>query len=161
MLDVKKNNIDSQYIDSYWKNNLIMDQSKNKLNKDTKTFNEDSLHELKEKLNKNYKNKTGEYNNEYRKTYNDNFRYTDTYKSNNTGTNNQYNFRERYSRKQDSNSGMYIKEKSSEYRTFQKYSNTCENKRKMPELSEKCRIHEYNLRERKVLLDSFSKPKLI
>jgi hypothetical protein len=28
-------------------------------------------------------------------------------------------------------------------------------------LSEKCRIYEYNLRERKVLLDSFSKPKLI
>lgn len=151
MLDVKKNYIDSKYIDSYWKNNLIMDQSKSK----------DSLYEVKEKLNKNYKNKYCEDNNEYRKTYNDNFRYTDTYKSNNTGTNNQYNFRERYSRKQDSNSGMYTKEKSGEYRTFQKYSNTSENKGKMHDLPEKCRIHEYNLRERKVLLDSFSKPKLI
>ena len=56
---------------------------------------------------------------------------------------------------------MYTKEKSGEYRIFQKYSNTSENKGKMHDLPEKCRIHEYNLRERKVLLDSFSKPKLI
>ena len=151
MLNVDKNYSDSKYIDSYWKNNLIIDQSKTKIN----------IGDNKEKLNKIIKNKSSyDINDNTEKKYN-NFKYTDTIRSNNTGTNNKYYIREECSRKQDSNFRITNKQKSSEYRTFQKYSDTSENKREMHNLSEKCRIYEYNLRERKVLLDSFSKPKLI
>lgn len=150
MLNVDKNYSDNSYIDSYWKNNLIIDQSKTKIN----------IEDNKEKLNKIIKNKTSPNINDTEKNY-DNFKYTNTIRSNNTRKNNKYNFREEYSRKQDTNIGFINKQESSEYRTFQKYSDTGENKREMYNLSEKCRIHEYNLRERKVLLDSFSKPKLL
>jgi hypothetical protein len=159
MLDVDKNYLDSSYIDSYWKNNLIIDQSKTKINENRNLNLEDDI--KKEKLNKIIKNKSSyDINDNTEKKYN-NFKYTDTIRSNNTGTNNKYYIREECSRKQDSNFRITNKQKSSEYRTFQKYSDTSENKREMHNLSEKCRIYEYNLRERKVLLDSFSKPKLI
>lgn len=150
MLNVDKNFSDSKYIDSYWKNNLIIDQSKTKIN----------LENDKEKLNKIIKNKPRFDINDSEENYND-FKYTNIIRSNNTGKNNKYYIGEEYSRKQDSNFRITNKQKSCEYRTFQKYSDTGENKREMHNLSEKCRIHEYNLRERKVLLDSFSKPKLI
>ena len=159
MLNVDKNYSDSKYIDSYWKNNLIVDQSKTKINENRNLNLEDDI--KKEKLNKIIKNKSSyDINDNTEKKYN-NFKYTDTIRSNNTGTNNKYYIREECSRKQDSNFRITNKQKSSEYRTFQKYSDTSENKREMHNLSEKCRIYEHELRERKVLLDSFSKPKLI
>jgi len=150
MLDVDKNYLGSSYIDSYWKNNLIIDQSKTKIN----------IGDNKEKLNKIIKNNTNSNINDTEENCN-NFKYTSIIRSNNTRKNNKYNLREECSRKQDTNIRVTNKQESSEYRTFQKYFDTGENKREMHNLPEKCRIHEYNLRERKVLLDSFSKPKLL
>ena len=50
MLNVDKNYSDSKYIDSYWKNNLIVDQSKTKINENRNLNLEDDI--KKEKLNK-------------------------------------------------------------------------------------------------------------
>ena len=94
-----------------------------------------------------------------RTKYND-FKNTVITKSNNTRENTPNNYRTRY-REQDSNNRKYDKEKSSEYRVFQECPNTNKNKGKMYDMSEKCRVHEHKSRERKILLDSFSKSNLI
>jgi hypothetical protein len=148
---INKDNLKCKYIDSYlydsnefnhsyWYNNIIIDQSK-------------------EKLNNNYVNKIEIDNNEFRTKYND-FKNTVITKSNNTRENTPNNYRTRY-REQDSNNRKYDKEKSSEYRVFQECPNTNKNKGKMYDMSEKCRVHEHKSRERKILLDSFSKSNLI
>jgi len=157
MLNVDKIYSDSKYVESYWKNNLIVDKSKTKINKHINLYLEDDI--KKEKLNKINKNVNNLIINDSEE--NNNFKYTSIIRSNNTRKNNKYTLREEYSREQDTNIRINDKQKSSEYRTFQKYSDTSENKREMHNLSEKCRIHEHNLRERKILLDSFSKPKLL
>jgi hypothetical protein len=142
MLYVDKNYCNSSYIDRYYKNNLTIDQSKTKIN----------IEDIKEKLNKIIKNEPDIVEKE--ENYN-NFKYTIN------SSNNKYSFRDEYNRKQDKNIGITNKQESSEYRTFQKYSDTGKNKREKHNLSDKCRIYEYNLRERKILLESFSKPKLL
>ena len=142
MLDVDKNYCSSSYIDSYYKNNLSIDQSKTKINiEDRKKMVEDAIR----KENNHKKNDTEE-------NY-DNFKNTNIIRSNIT--------REGYNNNQYKYTGNTNKQKSSEYRTFQKYSSTGENKREKHNFSEKCRIYEYNQRERKILLQSFSKPKLL
>jgi hypothetical protein len=144
MINVKQDKSLCNFIESYWLNNLIIDHSKNI---------------SKEKLNNNYTIEINTNNNDYGEKYNDNVRNTNTNKSNNARKYSKNSSRERY-RKQDTNIRMHSKEESCENRIFQKYSNTSESKGEMHSLPEKCRIHEYEFRERKVLLDSFSKPKL-
>ena len=157
MLDVDKTYLDSKYLDFYWKSNIIVNKSKTKINEYRNLNLGDDI--KKEKLNKINKNVNNLIINDSEE--NNNFKYTSIIRSNNTRKNNKYTLREEYSREQDTNIRINDKQKSSEYRTFQKYSDTSENKREMHNLSEKCRIHEHNLRERKILLDSFSKPKLL
>ena len=159
MLNVDKNYSNSKYIDSYWKNNIIIDQSKTIIN-ENKILNIDDINKVQEKLNKIIKIYPPDNINDCTKKCNNNFRHTNITRSNITDSNYQYNIGKEYCRKQDSNCRITNKQKSCEYRTFQKYSDTGENKGEMYNLPEKCRIHEYNLRERKILLDSFSKPKL-
>jgi hypothetical protein len=130
-----------EYINNYWYNNIIIDQSK-----------------YQEKLNIKYEIEIDIDCNETRKKCND-IRDTDINKSNYSRKYTENNSRERY-RKQDSNNRINDEKKSCEHRIFQKCSNTNKNKGKMYDLSEKCRLHEHEFRERKVLLDSFSKPKL-
>lgn len=154
MINVIEYNLGCKYIDSYWLNNIIIDQSKNK---------------NKEKLNNKYEIEIDIDNNEFNKKYN--IRNTDTDKSNDarndTGKETRSdtrkyiknNNRERH-RKQDTHNRMYDKEESCEYRIFQECSRTNKNKGKMHDVSEKCRVYEYQSRERKVLLDSFSKSEL-
>ncbi len=231
MIEVNKCNIDCEYIDDYWKNQLIVDQSKkmsssknsqtndnqnkhlNRLTIDVNSYDEfktfvkklDELTEPKfltsnntipnsdnekcidnekyidnedyienedyssikennnimEKLNYNYKARLCKYTNGFRKKYIDSFGNSVSDKSNNTRTNTIYYSGEGSNRKQVSNSGLYNKQKSSEHRILQKYPYTSQDKGKMYELPKKCRIHEYESRERKILLDSFSKPKLV
>jgi len=141
MLDVDKNYCSTAYINSYWKNNLNTDQSKTKINI---VDNKKKLEDIITREN-NLKNDTEE---KY-----DNFKYTNIIRSNIT--------REGYNSNQYKYTGNTKKQKSSEYRTFQKYSSTGENKREKHNFYEKCRIYEYNQRERKILLQSFSKPKLL
>ncbi len=166
MLEVKKCYINNSYINDYWENNLIIDQSKKlnnniEINIDDKFYDNINkyLYEEKEKLNNNYKIKSSNSNNEFGKKYNNDYRNTETNRSNNRGTITQYINREEYDRNKNSNFRMYNKEKSNEHRTLQKHFNTSEDKRKMHELSEKCRLHEYHNGKTKILLDSFSKPK--
>ena len=127
----------------YWKNNIIIDQSKTRINENRNLSLEDDIKkELLYKLNKNIENKHNKkpykdnrvynynnsnviipntiYNNQPKTIYNN---YQKTYKNNN-----------------------YYNEKNKEY--------------SLPKES-RCRIKEYNLQERKILLDSFSKPKLL
>lgn len=253
MIEVNKYNIDCEYINDYWKNNLIIDQSKqnisfennlindnlnknpNRLTIDVNSYNEfkifiDNLDELqddtnnsdnkeyiknkytdqieytnqiehinenqytiqneytnenqytnqtkyynqtqytnqtqyynniKEKLNNNYKAKLCINHNGFRKEYINSFGNSISDKSNITRTNSIYYFGDESNRKQVPNNRLYDKQKSSEYRVLQKSSYTGEDKGKMYKLPKKCRIHEYESRQRKILLDSFSKPKLI
>jgi len=141
MLDVDKNYCSTSYINSYWKNNLNIDQSKTKINI---VDNKKKLEDIITREN-NLKNDTEE-------NY-DNFKYTNIIRTNIT--------REGYNSNQYKYTGFTDNQESYEYRTFQKYSDTGKNKREKHNLSKKCRIYEYNQRERKVLLDSFSKPKLL
>jgi hypothetical protein len=221
MIEVKKCYIDCEYINDYWKDNLIIDQSKhnncsnnqahdkpnndlkrltidvnsydefqkfidnieesNDIYTDTNIYNNTNLHNnnlnndkdydndnedydnenIKEKLNNNYKAKTGMDLNVFRKKYVDNIRNSISDKSNNTRTNTFYYAREGFGRKQNSDNRIYDIQKSGENNIFQKHSNSCKDKRKMFSLPKKCRIYEYESRERKILLDSFSKPKLL
>jgi len=132
MLDVDKNYCSSAYVDSYWKKNSVIEQSKTKINiEDRKKALEDII-----RKENNLKNDTEE-------NY-DNFEYTNIIRSNIT--------REGYNSNQYKYTGNTNK---------QKYFKGHENKREKHNLSEKCRIYEYNQRERKILLDSFSKPKLL
>ena len=104
--------------DSYWYNNIIIDQSKDKLNPD-----EIEIDSQEESL----------------KRYNA-FRDTIILKSN-------------VYEKQDSMKKVYLKGKTSDYsrKVFQK---------KYDSPPVKLRIEEYRQGERRILLDSFSKPKL-
>lgn len=197
MIEVRKCYIDCDYINDYWKDNLIINQSKNnksnensnnltidinsyndfkkyiddlienpdELLNDTKKYNNEEYIDdnliNKEKLNYNHKARISSNPNVFRKKYIDSYSDRNSNKSNNTRTNTQYYSGEGFSRKQDLYIRMHDKQKSGEYRILQKYSNTNEDKGKMYNLPEKCRIHEYVSRERKILLDSFSKPKLL
>jgi hypothetical protein len=141
MLNVDKNYCDSSYIDMYWKNNIIIDQSKTRINENRNLSLEDDIKKenlyffiknIENKQNKNiYKdnrvhnyNKSNViipntiYNNQQKTIYNN---HQNTYKNNN-----------------------YYNKKNKEYT-----------------LPKKSRCKEYNLVERKILLDSFSKPKLL
>jgi len=141
MLDIDKNYCSSSYIDSYWKNNLNIDQSKTKINiVDNKKKLEDIItreNNLKNDTEKNY----------------DNFKYTNIIRTNIT--------REGYNSNQYKYTGFTDNQESYEYRTFQKYSDTGKNKKENHNLAEKCRIKEYHNNGRRVLLESFSKPKLL
>ena len=135
MLNVDKNYCDSSYIDRYWKNNIIIDQSKTRINENRNLSLEDDIKkELLYKLNKNIKNKHN------KKTYTDN-RVHNYNNSNviipNTIYNNQQNT-------YINNNNNYTNKKNKEYT-----------------LPKKPRCNEYNLRDRKILLDVFSKPKLL
>jgi hypothetical protein len=226
MIEVKKCYIDCEYINDYWKDNLIVDQSKhnncsnnqthdkpnndlkrltidvnsynefqkfidnieesNDIYTDTNIYNNTNLHNnlnnkiynnlnndkdydnedydnenMKEKLNNNYKAKIGMNPNVFRKKHVDNIRNSISDKSNNTRTNTICYHGEGFGRKQNSDNRMYDIQKSGEHNIFPKHSNSNKDKGKMFSLPKKCRIYEYESRERKILLDSFSKPKLI
>jgi len=138
MINVDKMYSDSSYIERYWINNLNIDKSKTKINENRDLDLEDSI--KKEKFNKKITNRKS-YNINHTEENYDNFKYTNIIRSNIT--------REGYNSNQYKYTGNTNKQKSSE------------NKREKHNLSEKCRIYEYNQRERKILLDSFSKPKLL
>jgi hypothetical protein len=223
MIEVKKCYIDCDYINDYWKDNLIVDQSKhdkysnnqthdkpnndlNRLTIDVNSYNEfqnfiDNIEEtndiytdtniytnpnlhtntntkiynndedyidnedydknIKEKLNNNYKAKIGMNPNVFRKKHVDNIRNSISDKSNNSRTNTICYHGEGFGRKQNSDNRMYDIQKSGEHNIFPKHSNSNKGKGKMFSLPKKCRIYEYESKERKILLDSFSKPKLI
>ncbi len=140
MLNVDKNYSDSSYIDMYWKNNIIIDQSKTRINENRNLSLEDDIKkELLYKLNKNIKNK------HYKNTYNDN--RVHNYNNSNVIIPNTYN---KYDNQYSSNKTQY----RSNYKKYNKDNNEYG-------LQTNCRIKEYNLQERKILLDSFSKPKLL
>jgi len=120
----------SSYINSYWKNNLIIEHSKLKIN----------IEDNKQKMNEILKKD---------KHINEQNNYNSGYSSINSN----------YSRKQYIDIGMNNNQDTYEYRKFQKYSEP-KNKKEMNNLSEKCRIYEYNQRERKIL-GIWSKPKLL
>jgi alpha-galactosidase/6-phospho-beta-glucosidase family protein len=139
MLNVDKNYSDSSYIDMYWKNNINIDQSKTRINKNRNlSLEEDIKKELLHKLNKN-KNK------HYKNTYNVN--RVHNYNNSNVIIPNTYN---KYYNQYSSNKTQY----RSNYKKYNKDNNEYG-------LQTNCRIKEYNLQERKILLDSFSKPKLL
>ena len=140
MLNVDKNYSDSSYIDMYWKNNLIIDQSKTRINENRNLSLEDDIKkELLYKLNKNIENKHN------KKTYKDN--RVHNYNNSNVIIPNTYN---KYDNQYSSNKTQY----RSNYKKYNKDNNEYG-------LQTNCRIKEYNLQERKILLDSFSKPKLL
>ena len=136
MLNIDKNYCDSSYIEQYWKNNLIIDQSKTKINQNRNRSLEDDI--KKENLYKLIKNTE----NKHKKTYKDNR----VYNYNNSNViipNTIYNNQENTYNNQKKTYNYYNK-KNKEYT-----------------LPKKPRCKEYNLLERKILLDSFSKPKLL
>ena len=227
MIEVKKCYIDCDYINDYWKKNVIIDQSKqfscsennqtndkptnplNHLTIDINSYNDfklfiDNLDELiddlkpnnltstytenttnneecfeneeyidikdyidskdfnkKEKLNYNYKVNINVNTNDFRKQYVNSFRNSVSDKSNSSRKNSRYYSKEGSGRNQISNSRMYDKQKSIENRILQEHACSNKDKGKMYKLQKKCRIYEYESRERKILLDSFSKPKLL
>jgi hypothetical protein len=118
------------HIDQYWKNNLIIDSNKTKINKNTNSYMKENTYENKKELDKNIENKYNKKDNYYNKYS------TNIYK---------YNIEHNNSYDATQNRGYYRK----------KYENREHN------LSTKTRIEEYNLKDRKILLDSFSKPKLL
>jgi hypothetical protein len=134
MLNVDKYYCDSNYIDQYCKNNLIIDSNKTKINKNTNLYMEENEKEL-------YKNIEYKYN----KKDNTNNKYSDN--TNNKYSTNIYKYNVEHNNSYDStqNRGYYRKQ----------HENREHN------LSTKTRIEEYNLKDRKILLDSFSKPKLL
>jgi len=140
MLNVDKNYSDSSYIDMYWKNNIIIDQSKTRINENRNLSLEDDIKkEFLVKLNNIIKNK------HYKNTYNDN--RVNNYNNSNVIIPNTYN---KYDNQYSSNKTQY----RSNYKKYNKDNNEYG-------LQTNCRIKEYNLQERKILLDSFSKPKLL
>jgi hypothetical protein len=142
MLNVDKDYCDSSYIQQYWKNNLIIDQSKTKINENRNLSLED---DIKKELDKNteYKyNKKDNYNNKYSANI---YKYSDN--TNNKYSANIYKYNVEHNNSYDAtqNRGYYRKQ----------------HRNREHNLSTKTRIEEYNLKDRKILLDSFSKPKLL
>ena len=125
MLNVDKNYCTSAYIDTYWKNNLIIDSNLTKIN--TNLHIENKPYEIEKELDINTENK---YN---KNTYKDNRVYNNNY-------HNSYNIRQN---------------------TYQNKNNYTNKKNKEYTLPIKQRCKEYNLGERKILLEAFSKPKLL
>ena len=242
MIEVKKCYIDYNYLNDYWKKNVIIDQSKqyscsnnnqinnnqinnnqinnnpnknlNRLTIDVNSYNDfkifvDNLNELtdeletniltsnytesnlnngdyiesesedcfeneesnenkdfyeinkKEKLNYNYKVNISVNTNDFRKQYVNSFRNSVPNKSNSSRRNSIYYSKEGSCRNQISNFRMHNKQKSCENRILHEHVGSNKDKGKMYKLPKNCRIYEYETRERKILLDSFSKPKLI
>jgi len=157
MLDVDKNYCDSAYIDSYWKNNLVLDQSKTIINiEDNKKKVEDVI-TRENNLKLKYNNKHLTYNTNYQNDNYDNFckvneqyktykKYDYKNKYNNDG-NNQYNSNNQCRIKEHHNNGRRV--------LLESYS-----KPKLLNVNQ-CRIKEYHNNGRRVLLESFSKPKLL
>jgi len=143
MLNVDKNYSDSSYIDMYWKNNLIIDQSKTRINENRNLSLEDDIKkENLVKINNIIKNKHN------KKPYTDNRVYNyNNYNNSNVIIPNTYN---KYDNQYSSNKTQY----RSNYKKYNKDNNEYG-------LQTNCRIKEYNLQERKIILDSFSKPKLL
>jgi hypothetical protein len=140
MLNVDKNYSDSSYIDMYWKNNIIIDQSKTRINENRNLSLEDDIKkEYLYKLNSNIKNKHNKNTYSYNRVHN--------YNNSNVIIPNIYN---KYDNQFSSNKTQY----RSNYKKYNKDNNEYS-------LQTNCRIKEYNLQERKILLDSFSKPKLL
>jgi len=140
MLDVDKiYGNSSSYLDNYWKNNLYIDQSYCKIN----------IEDNKQKINKIIEN---EHRINLEKRNYNNSQYSSNRLNNKFGDNNH--------RIQYIDIGMCNKQDTYKYRKFQKYSEP-KIKRENNNLSHNCRINEYNQRERKILLDAFSKPKLL
>jgi len=128
MLNVDKNYCTSAYIDTYWKNNLIIDSNLTKIN--TNLHMKDKPYEIEKTLNKNIENKHS------KNTYKDNRVYNNNY-------HNSYDIRQNTYQ----NNNNYTNKKNKEY--------TLPIKPRYP------RCQEYNLGERKILLEAFSKPKLL
>ena len=143
---VTKNLVDNSYINDYWKNNLIIDNTKTS----TKNITEEVNKEFYDNLDNNYTNK-----NNYNSNKNNN--YTN---SNYNSNNNNYYLKTTYNN-QSQNEGYY--KKPYENRNFHKNTNKEYNKNTNKEytLPTESRNKEFYNGQRKILLDSFSKPKLV
>ncbi len=130
------------------------------INHSSDTIDNNDFIEYKEKLNNNHKTSLSNNNNVVRKKYHD-IGNSINDRSDNKRTHTINYIRSGSNRKKDSDFGMYDKQESCKHRNIQKNFDSGQNKREMYALPKKCRLHEYGSRERKVLLDSFSKPKLI
>jgi hypothetical protein len=149
MLSVDENYCDSKYIDMYWKNNMIIDQSKTKINKNINLNLEDDI--IKENLYKS--NKSSDYKYDINKTFNNS--YNKHSNNNNFQTHNTINYQNSYtSNKYDNQYSSNKTHYRSNYKKLNKDNNEyC--------LQSKCRIKEHYRGEKRILLDSFSKPKLL
>jgi hypothetical protein len=141
-------------------NKVVINHSSDTIIDQNDIIDENDVIEYKEKLNNNHKTSLRNNNNVVRKKYHDFGNPIDD-RSDNKRAHTISCIRSGSNRKKDSDFGMYDKQESCKHRNIQKNFDTCQNKREVYTLPKKCRLHEYGLRERKVLLDSFSKPKLI
>ena len=143
MLNVDKNYCTSAYIDTYWKNNLIIDSNLTKIN--TNLHMKDKPYEIEKTLNKNIENKHN------KNTYKDNRVYNNNY-------HNSYNIRQNT---YQNNNQQNTYQNNNQQNTYQNKNNYTNKKNKEYTLPIKQRCKEYNLGERKILLEAFSKPKLL
>jgi len=87
---------------------------------------------------------------------------SDDKSSNSTkSTDKQYNNKNTSNRNEISLCRVATKETPDKYRNLHKESDANKYKREMHKLSEGCNVYEYRTRENKILLDTFTKPKLI
>ena len=155
---VTKNLVDNSYIDDYWKNNLIIDN--------IKTFNIN----LTEEENQEFYNNLDNYNSNNNNNYNSNKNNNHTNSNYNTNSNNYY-LKTTYNNKSQ-NEGYYKKPYENKYfykNTNNEYSIPIEprykeynrNMNKEYTLPTESRNKEYYKSQNRILLDAFSKPKLI
>ncbi len=118
----------------------------------------------KEKLNNNYKcleaNIINESKYQYNKSDRDGFRNSKFNKPNRKGTNPENNFGEGDNRIKTEFNRVFTKQTPDKHINIHQKTDTNYNKRTMQILPKNSRIHELKSRERFILLDSFSKPKL-
>ena len=164
---VTKNLVDNSYINDYWKNNLIIDNTKTSTKNITEEVNKEFYDNLDNNYtnknnyntnkNNNYTNKNNNYTNKNNYNSNKNNNYTN---SNYNSNNNNYYLKTTYNN-QSQNEGYY--KKPYENRNFHKNTNKEYNKNTNKEytLPTESRNKEFYNGQRKILLDSFSKPKLV
>jgi len=139
---------------------LFNDKNQNNNSNNDNDNDNDNDNKLKKKLNNNCKYSNSNIVNESKYQYNHYFRNSKLDKSNMSRTNSNDNSRKEFNRIKNTTNRVFIEQKSNKYISI--YQKACFNfnKRTMQTLPKNSRIHEYASRERKVLLDSFSKPKL-
>ena len=141
MLEVKKSYVDCHYINDYWKDNLIIDNLKTP----TKNLTEEVYDNLD-----NYNTNKNNYN-----TNNNNYYVKTTY--NNQSQNGGY-YKKPYENRNFHKNTSNVYTLPTEPR-YKEYNNRNTNKEYT--LSTESRNKEYYNGQRKILMDSFSKPKLL